>query len=131
MAVGTVAVVQREVGFVRTLTATIVASSSDGTIPDTALPGFEGRLLALETIPGLTQPTSLYDITIVDALGLDVLQGVGANRSSSVAEKVPVIYSGTALYPPVSSADVLTLKIANNSVHSAQITVVLYYAPGA
>lgn len=128
MAVGTVAVTQKRVGNIRQVIAAVVASSTDGSIPDTAFPAFEGRLLALATAPGVTNPTALYDITLVDQFGHDVLEGVGANRSASAAEKVPIVYSGTSNTPPVDESDTLTLKIANNSVNSALVTVTLYYS---
>src|SRR5437879_2251785 len=109
MAVGTVTVSQVKVGNIRQVIAVVVASATDGTVPDTVLPAFEGRLLALGTAPGVTQPTALYDITLVDQFGHDVLEGVGANRSASVAEKVPIVYTGTGSFPPVDEGDTLTL----------------------
>jgi hypothetical protein len=132
MAVGTVTLsAHAKVGNVRTITYAVVASATDGSIPTKVLPAFEGRLLALGTTPGATQPTTLYDITLLDQYGHDVLEGVGANRSASAAEKVPIVYSGTGTHPPIDEADTLTLTFANNSVNSAALTVVLYYALGA
>lgn len=130
MAVGTVTVTHVKVGNIRKVVCAVVASATDGSVPDTALPAFEGRLLAISTTPGVTNPTANYDITVVDQYGHDVLEGVGANRSASAAEKAQVVYSGTGTHPPVDDADTLTLKIANNSVNSALITVALYYALG-
>ncbi len=130
MAVGTVTVTQKRIGSVRQVIAAVTASSTDGTVPDTALPAFEGRLLAIGTAPGATTPTSLYDITVVDQFSYDVLEGVGANRSATLPQKVAIVYSGTGVHPPVDEGDTLTLKIANNSVNSALITITLYYALG-
>lgn len=130
MAVGTVTVTQRRVGNIRQVIAAIVASASDGSVPDTVLPAFEGRLLALATAPGTTNPTANYDLTCLDQFGRDVLEGVGANRSASATEKVPIVYSGTGTFPPVDEGDTLTLKLANNSVNSAGLVVTLYYALG-
>lgn len=104
------------------------ADASTGSFPSTAVPAFEGWLLALHTDPGATAPTTLYDIAANDGLGLDRLQGVGANRSASASEQVPVIYSGTAIHPPVKWGDGLTLAITNNSVNSALVTIDLYYS---
>lgn len=131
MAIGTVTVTQKKVGQIRQVIAAIVASSTDGSVPDTVLPAFEGRLLALATAPGVTNPTANYDLTVVDQFGRDVLEGVGANRSASATEKVPIVYSGTGTFPPVDEGDVLTLKTANNSVNSALVTVTLYYGLGS
>ncbi len=130
MAVGTVTLTQRRVGQIRQVIAAIVANTADGTVPDTVLPAFEGRLLALGTAPGVTNPTANYDLTVIDQFGRDVLEGVGANRSASATEKVPIVYSGTGLCPPVDESDTLTLKLANNSVNTALVTVTLYYALG-
>ncbi len=128
MAVGTVTVTQDRVGNVRKVIAAIVASSTDGSVPDTVLPAFEGRLLALGTAPGVTNPTANYDITITNQFTRDVLEGVGANRSASAAQQVPVVYSGTGTHPCVDGSDTLTLTVANNSVNSALVTLTLYYA---
>lgn len=130
MAVGTVTVSQVRVGNVRKVIAAVVASSTDGSVPDTVLPAFEGTLLAFGTAPGVTNPTANYDLTVVDQYGHDVLEGVGANRSASAAEKVAIVYSGTGTHPPVDEADTLTLKLANNSVNSALITIALCYRLG-
>lgn len=53
-----------------------------------------GRIVGVETIPGqngdksTSLPTNLYDLTLLDAYGADVIAGAGANRSGTVAEKV-------------------------------------------
>src|SRR4051812_32795025 len=101
MAVGTVTVTQVRVGNIRKVIATIVASSTDGSVPDTVLPAIEGRLLHLVTNPGSTAPTDNYDMTLEDQNGHDVLEGVGANRDTANTEKVPVVYSGTSIHPAV------------------------------
>jgi hypothetical protein len=131
MAVGTVTVTQATRGNIRKIICAVVASSTDGSVPDTVLPAIEGRLLALGTAPGTTNPTSLYDITVVDQFTYDVLEGVGANRSASAAQKAAIVYSGTGTHPHVDDSDTLTLKIANNSVNSAGITITLYYGLGS
>lgn len=71
-----------------------------------------GKITALEAAPGLNGnlstalPTNLYDITLLDAHSLDVLDGVGMNRSGTVAD---VVYPNSPI--PVDSD--LTLTIAN------------------
>jgi hypothetical protein len=71
-----------------------------------------GGLLSAEFIPGALgvlatdPPTNLYDTTILDAYGLDILGGAGGDESGSVASRVD---------PPVTSLAVdseLTLTIA-------------------
>lgn len=118
------------VGGVKVITLTCTADASDGSYPSTALTKkFSGYLLALETNPGTTAPTANYDIAITDADGHDVLEGVGADRHTSSTEKVSIVYSGTAVHPPVASSDTLTLAITNNSANSAVTVIKLYYVP--
>lgn len=125
---GTVTETHTARGPIGCVTLAIVADASDGSVPSTALvTKISGRLLALETDPGATAPTSNYDIVINDQNGIDVLQGVGANRHTSTTEKVPIVYSTTSMHPPVAKSDTLTMAVTNNSVNSALITVKLYY----
>jgi len=46
-----------------------------------------GRLLSVRFIPGSggTQPTDLYDVTLVDTDSVDLLAGVGANLSNATS----------------------------------------------
>lgn len=125
---GTVTQTHNKQGPVGVITLTATADSADGSYPNTALATkISGKLLALETNPGSPAPTDLYDITLEDGDGHDVLEGVGANRSTTNTEKVSAVYSTTEIHPEVSYADTLTLKIANNSVNSAVTVIKLYY----
>lgn len=131
-AAGTITQTHGATGNVRKFTFTCTADVADGSFPATVIAvKFEGRLVKLVTNPGATAPTDNYDITLVDAEGLDVLQGVGANRDTANTEAVPVVYSGTSLHPTVDETDTLTLTIANNIVNSATITIVVHYVLGA
>ena len=115
-------------GPIGVVTLACTADAAAATFPATILTTkISGKLLALETDPGATAPTNLYDITVTDAEGYDVLEGVGANRSSANTEKANIIFSGTSVNPPVGKGDVLTVNIANNSVNAALITIKLYY----
>ncbi len=125
---GTVVETHGREGSIGVVTLTITGDGSDGTVPATALTTkIAGKLLALETNPGATAPSNNYDITLIDAEGYDVIEGLGANRSSSNTEKLNIIFSGTSLNPPVGTGDTLTLTIAGQSVNSADIVVKLYY----
>ena len=126
---GTNTLTHYALGNVRRINFSIVAHT-DGTVPDTALPQFEGRLLALHTNPGATAPTANYDITLEDADGLDRLQSVGLNRHTTSSEQVPVVYAATSAHPPVSRDETLTMKIANQAVNGALIVGNLYYILG-
>ncbi len=51
----------------------------------------DGTLVRAVTIPsdGATSPTANYDVTFSDSDGIDLLSGLGANRSQSTAENIP------------------------------------------
>lgn len=111
----------------RVVTVTIVADAStgaiaNGTINSSTL-GIEGwHLYAVETVPGTTNPTTLYDLVINDANGFALTGTDLSNRSASAPEKVvidgaPMIFGNW------------TLVGTNNSVHSATITVYLEFLP--
>lgn len=127
---GTITVAEHELGTIKKLVITCTADAADGSFPDTVLPAIEGRLLHLETNPGATAPTTLYDITLVNQNGIDVLQGVGANRHTTNSERANIVYAGTIDHPYVTHSDVLTLNIDNNLVNSAIIVMELVYQPG-
>lgn len=118
-------------GTVRRLVYAFTADASDGSVPTIALPSIEGALLELRTNPGSTAPTDNYDVTLVDADGLDRLQGVGANRDTTNTEAAAIVFSGTSVRPVVGADDVLTLTVANNAVNSATGTIAIVYTPAA
>ena len=124
---GSISYTHEKQGNVRVVRVTWTADASDFSVPSLVLPNLGGKLLALETNPGATAPTASYDIAVTDQQGHDVLQGVGANRSATATEKVAVVYSGTAIHPPVGQGDTLTMAITGNSVASATGVAVLYY----
>lgn len=126
---GTVTITHYELGAVRRIQVDWVADAADATVPATALPKFEGRLLALVTNPGATAPTDNYDITLVSGIGDDRLQGVGANRDTANTESAPVVYSGSTVHPWVDGDETMTFTLANNAVNSALGTAVLFYTP--
>lgn len=125
---GTVVETHFKRGAIGVVTLTCTADAADGSYPTTEIgTKISGRLVALETNPGAVQPTDNYDIVINDAESNDNLQGVGANRDTLNTEKVPIVYSGTALHPVVAYSDVQTLVITNNVVNSAVVVIKLYY----
>ena len=128
---GSLSYTHEKTGNFRVVRVNWTGDAADGTVPSLVLPAFGGRLLALETNPGATAPTASYDIAITDGHGHDVIQGVGANRSTSATEKVAIVYSGTAIHPPVVVGDTLTLALTNNSVVSATGEIDLYYGVDA
>jgi hypothetical protein len=128
---GTVTIAHYPIGQVRRLEVTWTADAADGSVPATALPSFEGRLLALITNPGATAPTDNYDITAPSGIGDDRLQGVGANRDTVNTESAPIVYSGSTVHPWVDGDETLTFTLAGNVVNNATGVAVLYYTPGA
>ncbi len=112
-------------------TLTCTGDSSDGSFPATVL-GYKrairgARLEAMETNPGTTAPTALYDVTLTDDGGYDLLGGAGANRSATVTERViPVL--GTGTYGTASVNGDTTVNITNNSVNSAGIVIDLWFS---
>lgn len=60
-----------------------------------------GHVVQIKFIPnsGGTAPTALYDVTLVDANGVDFLAGAGANLSATVSTLVrpaaPLLYDAT------------------------------------
>jgi hypothetical protein len=69
-------------------------------------------------------------VQVFDQNGIDVLLGLGMNRSAVASEQTLLIYSSTSLHPVVDETDTLTLVITGNSVASASVGIDLYYALG-
>lgn len=126
---GSTTLVHSQLGYVRKITVDFVADAANGSIPAVVLPPIDGRLMELTTNPGAVAPQANYDITLVDAEGIDRLQGVGLNRHTANTESAIPVYAGSTIHPVVSRADSLTLTIANNNVNSATGRVILYYGP--
>lgn len=61
-------------------------SDADGVVSGIKLPFITGELLGVEFVPdtGDTEPTDLYDVTLLDEHGVDVLAGVGIDLSHDV-----------------------------------------------
>lgn len=80
-----------------------------------------GWVYRVQIDPGSTAPQALYDITLTDAQGEDVLAGQGSNLSATA----------TASFDcnnfPVYGA--LTLNISGNNVNSAVGAVNIYFVP--
>ena len=52
------------------------------------------------------------------------------NCDRASATSAPVVYSSTSVHPAVNEDSVLRLKIGDNLIASAQLTVTLYFALG-
>lgn len=77
------------------------ASNASGAVSGHAFTHAKGRLIEIKFVPGTVgdQPTNLYDITVVDTDGLDILAGAGANLSNAtpsyVIPSAPFYLDGT------------------------------------
>lgn len=117
---------------IRTYTLAWV-SHTDGTVAlptDVAIVG-EILRVAFKPNAGGTAPTDLYDVTITDAQGIDVLAGQGANLSGTVASHVcpgvPFKDGTTTSTAPIAVAGILTVNISNSGSGKGG-TIVLYVA---
>jgi hypothetical protein len=85
-------------------------SHTDGSVSGIGLPLPPGRLSTLKVVPasGGTQPTNLFDLTLVDGDGLDVLGGRGADLSNAAPTLLqfdpPMPFPGGHLSPTVANA---------------------------
>lgn len=113
---------------VSVLTYSWTADASAATVPATAstIP-IDGYVFMVVTNPGATAPTTLYDITLTDSDGVDIMGGELADRHTSNSEQAfPLMSGSTDFFGGRFVAGVLTLNVTNNSVNSATGTVVIY-----
>lgn len=68
-------------------------SSSAGAADGTSTWSYNGEVAEVQIVPGATTPSNLYDVTLTDSNGVDVLYGQGANCSNA---STPVV-KGAAL----------------------------------
>lgn len=126
---GSTTVTHYALGALRRIQVDWTADAADGSVPNTVLPAFEGRIIALETNPGAVAPTDNYDLALTNGEGADKLAGAGANRDTANTEAAAVAFASTSIPVPVDRDETLTLAISNNAVNSATGRVVIYYLP--
>jgi hypothetical protein len=113
MAGSSVTITRKKLGDVIKIKMTWVSDDSTGAVTSASAGNVTtfpvvGYLMRATTVPSGTAPTALYDITIVTEDGIDVLNGLGADRSATVTE------SKTNLDGlPLIAATSLTLTVAN------------------
>lgn len=77
------------------------------------------------TDPGVTAPTDNYDLTLLDAYGVDVLGAEGMNRDTANSEQsVPALKSGVYGDRIIDTALTFTIAAAGDT---KQGTVILYF----
>lgn len=73
---------------IKTLTCVWV-SAADGSASAVLDPKIVGEIRNVKFIPSATAaPTASYDVTLLDAHGIDYLKGLGADQSATVAAMV-------------------------------------------
>lgn len=88
-------------------------SSSGGAVTENTFSVKAGELVQVEFVPdsGGTQPTDAYDMTLLNAVGTDLLSGGGANLSNATrTQVVPVI---STYFRRTLEAGLLTPTISN------------------
>lgn len=115
------------------LTFSFIGDASNGSVPDTAISAaildkVEGwYIYMVDTKPGTTAPTTLYDITIENADGVDLMGGTLANRSATAAERATAtIDTVKAITGMPQIVGATTIKVTNQSVASATWTMKIY-----
>jgi hypothetical protein len=111
-------------------TATCTADDTDGTFPDTRIPGnLAGfKLFSVSIYYGATAPTADSDLTITEgsAAGADILGGAGVDAVDAVTNSfVKPVVGSTAVDVPIYRA--LYMQIDNNSVNDAVVTITLKF----
>ncbi|KKW45010.1 MAG: hypothetical protein UY96_C0034G0009 [Parcubacteria group bacterium GW2011_GWB1_56_8] len=102
-------------------------SSAAGAVSGIASPQISGEILRAVFSPGAAglQPTDLYDVTLLDEDGFDVLAGKGANRSNVNKEQVtPLTGDGVTTNQRISVDGTLELQVANaGNAKSGTLTI--------
>lgn len=76
-------------------------STAGGAVSGNAFSTVRGKLLSVKVVPGAAaeQPTDLYDVTLVDTNGIDLLNSEGLNESNALGEYIvfnpPIYLDGT------------------------------------
>lgn len=110
-AAGSIVVTSADIGGVLKYTV-VWTSDASGNVSGNTFDVRYGELRQVKTIPGAggVAPTDLYDVTLTDPDGVDVLAGAGANLSGTVAAILePTINSQR----PYLEAQTLTLNVSN------------------
>lgn len=97
------------------LTYTMTGDAADGSFPAVQAGPIDGWIITVETNPGSTAPTALWDLTLVDTDGADVMAGTLANRSATATERV--------ISPQPYVRGPVTITATNSSVNSSVIVL--------
>jgi len=86
-------------------------SDASGDADGSSTAAFDGKVIAVLQVPdgGVTTPSNLYDVTVTDADGHDVLAGLGEN----IANTGPTYVAGSDDDLLAVADSVLTVTVAN------------------
>ena len=125
----------------RVVVCTFTADAAAATVPDLVIAEATGSyttefkwvkgwyLRAIETDPGSTAPTALYDITITNSRAFDIAGAAVTNRSATLTQTViPKDSDGVAYSPCWDDSSGYTVAVANNAVNSATAAIRLFFA---
>lgn len=115
---GSITVTSSDIGGGYTKYSIAWVSDASGNVTANTLAVKRGRLHQVKFIPDAagTQPSDLYDVTLLDADSVDLLLGLGADRSNAASSIVPRLdgqggtsgplcwYEGGTLTPTVANA---------------------------
>jgi len=103
-----------------------VTHASAGTFTAVTDEDITGWILIVETDPGATAPTTLYDIVLNNSNSRDVMGGALANRSATVTEAVLPLQNGN--YTAVFNEGPLTIQVTAAG-NSKTAELLIYYLP--
>lgn len=123
-AVGTVTVTTADIGGGITRYTVAWTSTAGGAVSANTFAVKKGHLIHVKFVPGSggTQPTDLYDVTLVDADSLDVLNGGAANLSNATPK---ILQADPLLLLNTATLDV----VVANAGASKTGTVTIYVGP--
>jgi hypothetical protein len=115
---------------VKQVTLTCIGASADGTFPAITIAETTQNLKSwylykMITDHGTKEPQDLWDVTITDENSIDILGGVGADRSHDTAQSVYPKNNGLAFAQPVLGT--WQINISGNNETSADIVVKLIF----
>lgn len=112
-------------------TLACTGDSTNGSFPATAL-GFKrqlrgARLESVEVKGGSPSPTDLWDLTILDDVGFDLLNGSGKDRSATTVQRIYPTTTNASGIKVATNGDSI-VNISGNSVASANITIAIWFS---
>ena len=116
---GSATYTERKIGTVKQLKCAWTSDASGNVSGIASSRTYDGQVLMVATVPSASAaPTDLYDLTVLDDNGLDVLAGAGVDRSATVTQYVVASLGAVAI-------STLTITIANAGI-STQGTVYIW-----